>query len=893
MSRIATQQQTVLQLFEQMVVERPNATAIVFEERELSFRQLDQLVNQFAVALREAEVAAGDRVGLCIERCPEAVAVMLGVFRVGAAFVPLDPEYPLDRIQFMIEDADIRTVVTHDKASNQLACKLDQLASLQWIDSCSIEFAQIDADYPDHEDFRCASGDDLAYIMYTSGSTGKPKGVQIEHLALTTYCMADIEVYQLNADDRTLQFSTLNFDIAIEEIFPPLLIGSCVVIRPSERPDDAIELSSIVEKYGVTALHLATAYWHEWVDLMVAAGRRAPESLRLVIATGEKVSVEHYRRWLKLCSQEVLWCNAYGPTEATVSASVFIPDADFDEDNMPIGKALPGYTAHILNDELEPVADGETGQLFIGGPALARGYLNRDDLTSKAFLNVDLPSGTERLYRTGDLARWLPEENIEFAGRIDHQIKLGSYRIEPGEIEAAIHKHPDVLESLVTYEQVDGQKFLIAYVACGKKELSLSELSDFLRESLPPYMVPPRYCLLETFPKTINGKIDRQALPSPSESVTATHGSYVAPRNEMEKKLARLWESVLQIPQIGIHDDFFTLGGSSLLVTRVVAELTSEFKIELPVRDFFANPTIASSARHLRKLVQSEDDSVAESFGLSEELQERRSRLPELKADYICCGERQLFSVRYMPKRDDPRWTTPRNHGIVLCHALGHEYTRAYRNLQQLGIMLCTAGFDVLRFDYFGTGNSTGCCEDFRVESMQADLRHAVDYLQKSSDIEKVSVVGIRIGATIAATTQFDVPIQHRVLWDPIVDGAQFIRTLETLNNHVLTSQTRFAKRMQPKPNELYGHSWCDEKRSSFSRLRLPNASDYSDADLVLTSSGYLDDESGAKRIEDFANHRSTTDEICWHRPDFTESAFASPEAYREIVEFLKRGQLL
>ena len=881
---VASQFQSTLQLFDQVALERPNALAVVHEDRELSYSQLKELSGRFAAALQNQGVKPGDSIGLCIDRCPEAIAAMFGVFRAGAVFVPLDPEYPPDRIQFMIEDAEIQTIVTHGKADNPLASQMDEMLDINWVDSRTIEFADLNVPIDFCQEARIQA-DDLAYIMYTSGSTGRPKGVQIEHRALTTYCLADIEAYRLASSDRTLQFSTLNFDIAIEEIFPPLLIGSCVVIRPSERSNDSIELSSIVEKYEVTALHLATAYWHEWVDLMLAARRQVPESLRLVIATGEKVSVQHYRRWLDLCEKEVLWCNAYGPTEATVSSTVFIPDANFDDDNMPIGKVLPGYSAFILNDQLEPVSEGETGQLFIGGPGLARGYLNRDDLTAKAFLQVDLPHGRERIYRTGDLARWLPNENIEFAGRIDHQIKLGSYRIEPGEIEAAINKHSDVLESLVIYEEIAGQKFLIAYVACGDHTLCLSELTEFLRQGLPPYMIPPRYCLVDHFPKTINGKIDRESLPSPSQSLTAAHGSYEAPRNELESKLAQIWESVLQIPQIGIHDDFFELGGSSLLVTRVVSELTSEFSIELPVRDFFANPTVASSARQIRALMRSDDQIDLEAS--VKERTRRRSRLPIVNAEYIGRGERQLFSVRYSPQSGDPKWKSARRHGVVLCHALGHEYTRAYRNLQQLALMLCSDGFEVLRFDYFGTGNSAGRYEDFRVESLEADLRHAVEHFVDSTDIEDVSLVGIRIGATIAARTQFECPISKIVIWDPVFDGSHYVTNLAALHSYALESQTRFPTPKSTDVDQLFGHRWNDEKRSSFHRLKLKSIPTSGLERLLVASENYLSDELGAQAPAVDWPIEQTRDEIYWHRPEFTERAFSSPKAYQSIVNFL------
>lgn len=879
---------TVLDLLHQVVLDRPDSPAIVHEDRELTFLELEGLSNQFANALRMQGVGPGDRVGLCIERCPEAIAAMLGTMKVGAAFVPLDPEYPMDRIQFMVEDAEIRVVITHDKASNGLAAAMDTALSLDWVDSGSIEFSELDESFGNEADGVAVQvgAADLAYIMYTSGSTGRPKGVQIEHVALTSYCLADIEVYRLTTADRTLQFSTLNFDIAIEEIFPPLLVGSCVVIRPSDRAADVNELSSIVERFDVTAIHLATAYWHEWVDLMVSTQDCVPGQLRLVIATGEKVSVEHFKRWNQICHHDVLWCNAYGPTETTVTATAFFPEESFAGTSMPIGHPLPGYEAWILNDRLEPVAAGETGQLFIGGPALARGYLNRPDLTEKAFIYVDLPDcGTRRLYRTGDLARWLPDESIEFAGRIDHQIKLGSYRIEPGEIEVAINGHGSVLESLVIVEELHGQKFLLAHVAVGDNRVTVEQIVEHVRAGLPAYMVPTRYILSKSFPKTVNGKIDRDALPHASHSQTAASGSYVAPRNELEAKLAELWQAVLNLPSVGVYDDFFALGGSSLLVTRIVAELTNDLDVELPVRDFFANPTIESSARHLQGLLGAEPEIVE---GAERAMSRSRELQPQLNAEYIGKGERRLFSVRYQPRCTDPRWSNVRRHGILICHSIGHEYTRAYRNLQQLALILANQGFDVLRFDYFGTGNSTGSCGDLRSETLQGDTRRAAEALWSQADVDTWSLIGVRLGATIAATTDFDRPPQKCILWDPVVDGHQFLRFFQDLHKHELTSQTRFARTVHTcRDEQIFGHSYNDEKRVSLGRLQLPKSSCV--ANRIILSADYLNCE---PRLAEFDawEQVQTRDDIHWHDPKFTGSAFSAPEAFREIQQFLSEG---
>ncbi|MFK7734509.1 MAG: amino acid adenylation domain-containing protein [Pirellulaceae bacterium] len=885
-------QETVLNLFRQVVCDSPDAVAVVHEDRELTFADLQLIAEQFAVELHRRGARQGEYVGLCMERSPEAIAAMLGCFMAGAAFVPLDPEYPLDRIEFMIQDAGIQRIITDSRRENALAAKIGDHLELEWIDCSEFVFASVETPEERLAQLPSPQVGDLAYLMYTSGSTGNPKGVQIEHGALTAYCMADIEVYRLSSEDRTLQFSTLNFDIAIEEIFPPLLIGSCVVVRPRLRANDANELSSIVERYGITAVHLATAYWHEWVDLMRATGDCVPPTLRLVIATGEKVSVEHYRRWLELCQHDVLWCNAYGPTEATVSATVFIPDENFNADNMPIGYPLVGYTARILNEDDRPVGPEETGQLHIGGPALSRGYLNRDELNQKAFRFVEHESGNpERLYATGDLARWLPDGQIEFAGRIDHQIKLGSYRIEPGEIEAALNKHPSVRDSLVCYEQAGTQKYLIAYVATGGEQLHFEHLAEFLAAALPPYMVPARYCLLDTFPLTVNGKVDRGALPEPTESVTVQSGTYISPRSDLEKRLSALWSEVLNIPKVGVYDDFFALGGSSLLVTRVVAELTAQFGIELPVRDFFANPTVASAARHLARMLG--EPAEVEDVQVGAERAHRRQCLPQIEGQFIGASDRQLFTVLYRPPAVEQFQQNSRRHGVVICPPLGHEYTRSYRNLQQLALQLASAGFEVLRFDYSGTGNSEGRCEDLRLESLQSDLRRAIDYITSMDGVDGYSLLGLRLGATIAATTKHDCDPAHRVLWDPVIRGASYVGILEDFHQFALRSQTRFVRKMKPsKLPQLFGHSWEQEKRQSIKCLRMPLRSEFAVDPFVVTSRGYVSQEPEAlawcSAPEGEAD--DALDDIGWHDPEFTERAFASVHASEAIVDFLTQN---
>ncbi|GAB5516885.1 amino acid adenylation domain-containing protein [Rhodopirellula baltica] len=892
-----------IDLFWKQCESTPDRVAVVQDDCSWTYRELRVQSCHIAESLRTAGVLPGDRVGMCVDRSPIAIAAMLGIHLAGAAFVPLDPEYPAERLRFMLEDAEIKTLIGHAKyrslfdADESSTSSENSIATLNWLEASDLIRAENSSTSPVREDYFKLTGKQLAYVMYTSGSTGNPKGVLINHAALTTYCEADMEVYRLHASDRTLQFSTLTFDIAIEEVFSPLLCGSCVVVRPLERADSANELSHIIDSLRITAVHLATAYWHQWVDLMVATSSRVPKSLRLMVVTGEKVSVDHYRRWQTICDHDVLWCNAYGPTEATVTATVFVPEADFAGANMPIGKPLPGYSAAIFDKDLAEVSVGETGQLFIGGPALADGYLNRPELTHAAFIERPNSHGEiQRWYRTGDIARWMDDGNIDFGGRVDHQIKLGSYRIEPGEIEAALTSISEVKEALVTAESMDGQTTLLAHIGLGADRLPTNSLNKeasselpataariakHLREKLPPYMVPTRFVFVESFPKTINGKIDRESLPDSSHAVVAREESLVEPQSDLQRQLCEIWSSVLQVPQIGIDDDFFLLGGSSLLVTQVVARVKNQLGLELPVRDFFANPTIELAARHIQAMLGDESKTADEATAA---IQSQRDRLPVMEAFFLPSGAHDLFAVHYSP----PSRQTRRNRAVVLCHAYGHEYARSYRNLQQLAVHLAQQGFDVLRFDYAGTGNSHGNALEASPHVMMKNIRDVSNWMRQQHELDSVSLIGIRLGATLAACSAAT-GIDHRLLWDPVVCGETFLQNLDQLHAKTLSNEVRFARpRESSSIDQAYGTRLNHVVRRQLSQLKLDlNESQDAPATTLLLSQDYevpgIDDSPSSIT----GSVIQMDDEIGWDRPELNESAFSSPGAIRHITQLL------
>ncbi|MDZ4851346.1 MAG: amino acid adenylation domain-containing protein [Pirellulaceae bacterium] len=887
---------TFASYFEKQVRKSPSSVAIEFEGSQWTYADTNAQANQIARFLLSHGFQREDRIGICMDRSATAIITMLGILKSGCAFVPLDPEFPKDRLAFIVEDASIQLIFCdsiyrdlYDVASTNAPRFVDPLDSQLRVQDTD----DLDVRIPEHS---------LAYVMYTSGSTGKPKGVQIEHRSLTTYCLADVDLYRLRSDDRTLQFSTLNFDIAIEEIFPPLMVGSAVVVRPRERADVFNELSHLVESNGITALHIATAYWNEWVDLLVASRTSVPRSLRLVIATGEKISVEHYRRWKQHCSHEVLWCNAYGPTETTVTCTAFVPDSNWDAAQMPIGKPLLRYSAHILNDQNHSVASGETGQLFISGPALARGYLNRSDRNELAFIHVILDGDTEptRLYRTGDLARWLPSGDIEFSGRVDHQMKIGSYRIEPGEIEAVLSQCESVRESLVIGAEREGQKYLAAYVVLNQPNCSAFELASFLRGRLPVYMVPSRYIFLDYLPKTINGKIDRVALPAAENGEIPRENDYREAETELERSLAKVWSSVLNIPRVGRDDDFFQLGGSSLLVTRVIAQMAGKLDCAIPVRDFFANPTISSLSRHLalissNALAETNECNQSHVHEQNEQSLKLRSKLPKIQPVSIPnCGE-TLAGILYPAVRNG---VERQNHCLVICNAYGHEHTRSARNLQQLAIQLAQSGLNVLRFDYAGTGNSTGNHDQVSLDVWRSNIAAAVDYAVNhawkkgaidSSKSWAVSLLGIRLGASLIATTPLS-GIEHVILWDPIIDGDRYLELLKGYHQHELSSLTRYLSHRSGQPDQLLGYECPIAFQRSLSSICLWKQTQIeAQQRWILSSQDYLK----LVAIESLPatwDHRPCTDDIFWDKQDFTGRAFSSPHVSQNIRSILTKG---
>ena len=583
-------QQSIQQLFEDRVEHTPNAVAVVFQDEQLTYQQLNQQANQLAHYLKSLGVKGETLVGICIERSLNTIVSLLAILKAGGAYVPLDPAYPQERLAYMIKDANISILLTQTK----------HLASLP---KNTARVINLDADWSKIVTYSTknlvvsAVDKNLAYVIYTSGSTGNPKGVMITHQGLTSFTQTAIEEYQITQSDRILQFSSINFDAAVEEIFPCLCTGATLVLRTDEMLALPV-LFDTCNKLKLTILDLPTAYWHQLVAEISKHDLSLPESVRLVIIGGEAVLPEPVRLWqeyvVKSGRNNLELINSYGPTETTVVATSYKISATPLSGEVPIGRPLAHLQTYILDKQQQLLPIGVPGELHIGGDSLARGYLNRPDLTTARFITNPFDSeANQRLYKTGDLAKYLPNGEIEYLGRIDNQVKLRGFRIELGEIESLLTQHPAINEVAVIVREESGNKTLVAYIV-SSLTLQSKEVRSFLQERLPNYMMPNAFVFLKTMPLTPSGKLDRRALPAPDMSVT--EAELAPPTNEVEEKLVRIWSEVMNIHPLGIHDNFFELGGHSLLAVKLIAEIERQFKRKLPLTVLIESPTIRQLA---------------------------------------------------------------------------------------------------------------------------------------------------------------------------------------------------------------------------------------------------------------------------------------------------------
>lgn len=634
----------VHQQFEAQATSTPNAIAVVDQGRQFTYQQLNARANQLARYLQAHNIGPERLVGLCLPRSPELIIALLAVLKAGGAYIPLDPTYPSERLAMMKDDAQVSLILT---TRSCLAAWMEDSLTIcldsQWSDIAQSSPDNLSVSIRPHH---------LAYVIYTSGSTGRPKGVMVEHKALSAYVATVAKEYEIEKGDRILQFASICFDTSVEEIYPCLVNGATLVLRTNEMIGSAQAFLESSQAWGITVWNLPTAFWHFLATEFARLNLNPPDVLRLVIIGGEKALATRLDLWKQQAHNRLRVVNTYGPTEATVVTTlcdIAGPRAvEYQEDELPIGTALAHAQTYILDEQFNPVTPGTIGNLYIGGMGIARGYLNRPQLTAERFIHWPLSNGTSRsisttkeptpkeqgemshrLYHTGDRVRDRGDGQIEFLGRSDHQVKIRGFRVELFEIEAALNQHPGVQTGVVlAQEDALGNQELVAYVLPdsqtaeanlphpGRAETLEVTLRKDLKASLPSYMVPAFFTILEQFPLTPSGKVDRNRLADLNHAQTmpptrpSNHGQDT-PHLSVDQEMTRIWQEVLKQPDIGLQDNFFELGGNSLLAAQLIGIAQDSFDIVLPIRCVYEEPTIKGLTRTIKTIQSSGGDPLA------------------------------------------------------------------------------------------------------------------------------------------------------------------------------------------------------------------------------------------------------------------------------------------
>jgi amino acid adenylation domain-containing protein len=658
------QDKCIHQLFEEQVAKTPDAIAVVFEQQELTYQQLNQRANQLAHHLQTLGVKPEVLVGICVERSLEMVVGLLGILKAGGAYVPLDPSYPTERLSYMVSDAGIEVLVTQNNLLSTLPSHSAQAVCLD------TDGGAIDSHSPNNlvNDVRA---DNLAYVIYTSGSTGQPKGVAIEHRNVMRLFTGTQSWYQFNSNDIWTNFHSIAFDFSVWEIWGALSHGGRLVIVPYWISREPQAFYDLLYSERVTVLNQTPSAFGQLMGVEKFDIPLRELSLRLVIFGGEALELQSLKPWFEChgdCSPQLV--NMYGITETTVHVTYRpLTINDLDKSGSIIGRPLPDLQMYILDDNLQPVPIGVKGQMYVGGDGLARGYLNRQQLSLERFIPHLFNEGLEeRLYKTGDLARYLANGEIEYLGRIDHQVKIRGFRIELGEVEAALAQYSNIQQvTVIAREDIPGDKRLVAYLMNNTEQTpSIKDLRQFLKDKLPEYMMPAAFVCLDQFPLTSNGKIDRRALPLPEQFGFIRNSICIKPRNEVEQKLMDIWSNVLDVNEIGIDDNFFDVGGNSLKAMRVV----QKYGTPLKVLDLFKNSTI----RELSEIIY--QNRKADSGVLHELTKSNRER----KLSLVCIPYAGGSATIYQPLAN----ALPKNCSLYSVALPGHDFSIQDESLASL-----------------------------------------------------------------------------------------------------------------------------------------------------------------------------------------------------------------
>lgn len=823
--------------FEAQVATTPDAIAVVYEGERITYQELNRSANQVAHFLRGHGVGANVLVGVSLKRSPMLMSVLLGIVKAGGAYLPLDPTYPKDRLVYMLEDSGAALLITEKNLLDNLTAYQGQVIDIYdtWPSVMP---------YPDTNPEQDASPDDLVYVIYTSGSTGMPKGIQIVHRGLTNYLTWATEAYHVRQGHGAPVHSSISFDLTVTAMYPPLLVGRSVYLLPEDAPFEMLA-QVLLDNPGFSLVKITPAHL-ELLNHLIPAERAAGLTHAFIIG-GENLLAENLHFWWKNAPDTTI-INEYGPTETVVGCCVYRATRQaYDSGSVPIGRPIANTELYILDKQLKPVPVGISGELYIGGDGLARGYLNKPELTAERFIQhpFEQASGS-RVYKTGDLARYLSDGNIEFLGRIDHQVKIRGFRIELGEIEAALDSHPDVQQAMViAREDQPGDKRLVGYVIGmpGTTPVS-SVLREYISSRLPAYMVPV-VVVLDAFPLTPNGKIDRRALPVPESLNEQTRRTVAEANTPAEALLVGVWRRVLGVNRVSAVDNFFDLGGHSLQVLQVISELEKETGVRL-------EPAVMryQSLRQQAATIEAAGPlQVVHGVGAAPEASPIQIQLADrLEEPFFFGAEQSLFGVYYPPA------DTGQQIGVVVCHPWGQEYIRAHRACHQLALRLSNLGVPALRFDYYGTGDSAGEDEEASVQRSLESIATAIEELRTRSGVTRVALVGMRLGATLAALAGPQHPdVERVVLWEPLVNGAEYLEELKAWHSRNMLYFLGNIKDSGPKTvTEILGFALSQQMVSEMGAINLlGNTAKPADQVLVIER-----------------EKLATTTELCQHLKD-------------------------
>lgn len=579
----------IYKMFEDVASQYPDHCCLELGETRLSYGEVNERANRLARYLKDKGAGTEQLIGIFLERSPDLIVSILAVMKSGAAYVPINTTLPEERIAHMVGEAKLKLILSTAGLEPKLNVVRQTVASLSpdvvLLDQEDDEICRQSGDNLD----LVSAPSDLAYVIYTSGSTGQPKGVQIEHRGIPNLVLAQIEQFQLNEQDRVLQYASLSFDASVSEIFTTLIAGATLVLLPGEGTYAGDDLYRILKELKISVVTLVPS-------LLNGLPQEELPHLKTLITAGEACTKKLIQYW----APRVRFLNAYGPTETTVCATIHHCKAE--DTSVSLGEALAGCAVYLLDARMEPVEPGNTGELYISSLGLARGYLNAPELTEKAFLDNPFVDGfSDRLYRTGDLCVRRPDGALEWVGRADHQVKVSGIRVELGELEHSLREYGGIEEAVVVYNA--DKNYVGAYLkAANGIKPKISEVRSFLLSKFPSYMIPTRYLFLEQFPLLTSGKIDRHHLPSMEDARPDLDVPYVAPNSYLEKELAAIWSEVLKLDKVGVHDNFFELGGQSLMATQIVSRIRSLIGGDVPLHIIFGTqPTIEQMAATLEQ----------------------------------------------------------------------------------------------------------------------------------------------------------------------------------------------------------------------------------------------------------------------------------------------------